>query len=100
MQISDENFSTLQNEFLNNVVKGFDIYQKTTPKEWEAFERTIKENGPFDIVMDGLNVAYSLNPRNKHVKNTLSSTQASYKQKPCAFSVMFLLRYFNFLFVL
>lgn len=46
---------------MNKVVKGDDIYRKTTPQEWQSFERVIKENGPFDIVMDGLNVAYSNN---------------------------------------
>lgn len=46
---------------MTKVVKGDDIYRKTTPEEWRTFERVIKENGPFDIVMDGLNVSYATN---------------------------------------
>lgn len=68
MQITEKEFDILKAEFMKNVVNGADIYHKTTPAEWEAFERTIRENGPFDIVMDGLNVAYlSSNERSKRI---------------------------------
>lgn len=43
---------------MKRVVKGSDIYQKTSPDEWKRFERVIEENRPFDIVMDGLNMAH------------------------------------------
>lgn len=46
---------------MDKVVAGNDIYLKTTPKEWESFVRVIEENGPFDIVVDGLNVAFASN---------------------------------------
>ncbi|XP_055303152.1 mitochondrial ribonuclease P catalytic subunit-like [Sitodiplosis mosellana] len=90
VRIANKDFITLQNEFLNNVVgKGQAniIYQKTTPEEWQAFERTIKENGPFDIVMDGLNVSYLANQQNIHVADKLAFTKFKHKQKPCAFAL-------------
>ena len=75
---------------MNNVVKGADIYQKTTPEEWQAFERTIKENGPFDIVMDGLNVSYLANERNINGADQLASNNKfKQKQKPNVFAVNF-----------
>lgn len=59
VQLTDKQFELVKNEFVNKVVKGDDIYRKTTVKEWASFENVLKEKGPFDIVMDGLNVAYS-----------------------------------------
>ncbi|XP_031628172.1 mitochondrial ribonuclease P catalytic subunit-like [Contarinia nasturtii] len=56
--LSTTQFNMLRTEFMDKVVKGADIYQKTTPEEWKSFEEVIRENGPFDIVMDGLNVSY------------------------------------------
>lgn len=81
VQITDEEFITLRKEFLNNVVKGADIYHKTTPKEWQSFEQVIKKHGPFDIVMDGLNVSHGLKKSNS---------------KPCAFLVIPISVAFNF----
>lgn len=63
----------MREEFLNNVVKGDDIYQKTTPEEWTRFEETIKKNGPFDLVVDGLNVAFCANPNNYHPGRPMNS---------------------------
>lgn len=74
------------------MVKGADIYQKTTPDEWQRFESVIHENGPFDIVMDGLNVAYLANEKNfmnKERKNIGYTEQIPQsRQRPCSFSVI------------
>lgn len=94
VRINDDEFKLVRNEFMNKVVKGRDIYQKTTPEEWKRFERVIEENRPFDIVMDGLNVAYL----SKKYKGSMNSKSATYgeqittvgthgKGKPCAHSV-------------
>lgn len=74
---------------MKKVVKGADIYQKTTPEEWERFERVIHKNGPFDIVMDGLNVSYLGNLRNYTKSNaSLGQQIPSQRQKPCSISVI------------
>lgn len=86
VRITEEDFLTLRNEFLNNVVKGSDIYLKTTPNEWQSFEQTIEEHGPFDIIMDGLNVSYGMNESNFDGSNSLSHSKSN--GKPCAFSVI------------
>ncbi|XP_031624091.1 mitochondrial ribonuclease P catalytic subunit-like [Contarinia nasturtii] len=65
--LSDSELNILRAEFTKNVVKGADIYQNTTPDEWDSFERMIQENGPFDIVIDGLNVSYGANANNAHI---------------------------------
>lgn len=38
--------------------KGKNLFLTTTPKEFADFERFIKQRGPFDIVLDGLNIGY------------------------------------------
>lgn len=96
VRINEKEFQLVKNEFMNKVVKGKDIYQKTTPEEWQRFERVIEENRPFDIVMDGLNVAYMSNKFNGFLQNK-SSTYGQkittighrVKGRPCAHSVCF-----------
>lgn len=65
---------------MDKVVRGNDIYQKTTPEEWKAFESVIHKNGPFDIVMDGLNVSFGANEQN--YKSRYGNTLSSNNQKP------------------
>lgn len=52
---------------------------KTTSEEWQRFERVIAENGPFDIVMDGLNVAYT--PIKNELKEFLRNKSSTYGQR-------------------
>lgn len=91
VKISKNDFVLVKNAFINKVVKGADIYRKTTPEEWQQFERVIHDNGPFDIIMDGLNVAYLAYKNNFHRReyNKLGFTQQlpKNKQKPDALSV-------------
>lgn len=51
----------MRQNFEQKVVRGVDLYHKTTPDEWKDFMKLIEENGPFDIVVDGLNVAFKSN---------------------------------------
>lgn len=92
VEISNKDFNNVKKEFMKRVVKGADIYQKTTPDEWQRFEREIHENGPFDIVMDGLNVAYLANEKNyvnkERTKLGYTEQIPRQRQRPCAFSVI------------
>lgn len=63
--ITEEQFALVTENFEKKVVHGEDIYLKTTPKEWNTFKEMIEKNGPFDIVVDGLNVAFHSNKK-KH----------------------------------
>ncbi|XP_031623922.1 uncharacterized protein LOC116341153 isoform X2 [Contarinia nasturtii] len=86
--LTNAEFNILQTEFMNNVVKGADIYQNTTPEEWDSFEQMIQKNGPFDIVIDGLNVSYQANLNNVQA-NGLSKLSLSndYYKSPCSYSL-------------
>lgn len=59
--ITEEEFQLVRQNFEKKVVQGVDLYHKTTPDEWKDFMKLIEENGPFDIVVDGLNVAFKSN---------------------------------------
>lgn len=45
---------------LSKVIIGDDIFQKTTPSEFYQFNQFIDKTKPYDIVIDGLNIAYSI----------------------------------------
>lgn len=92
VHITQREFELVRKEFMEKVVKGGDIYQKTTPEEWQRFERVIEENRPFDIVMDGLNVAFMSNKQNGYLQMKSPNygqnvTHRHKRQKPCAFGV-------------
>lgn len=59
--ITEEEFRLVRQNFEIKVVRGVDLYHKTTPDEWNAFMTLIQKNGPFDIVVDGLNVSFKSN---------------------------------------
>lgn len=45
---------------LSKVIIGDDIFQKTTPSEFHRFNQFIDKTKPYDIVIDGLNIAYAI----------------------------------------
>ncbi|XP_034107293.1 mitochondrial ribonuclease P catalytic subunit [Drosophila albomicans] len=57
--ISEAEFASLRDAFLDKVLIRNDIFQKSTPAEVERFKRYVEQTAPYDCVIDGLNVAYS-----------------------------------------
>lgn len=49
----------LSDQFLNKVLVRDNVFLKSTPNEVEKFEKFLSRSSRFDIVIDGLNVAYS-----------------------------------------
>lgn len=70
-KITDKEFLELKNRFIKRIIEVSNDNKKTTPAEWDAVERVIHEKGPFDIVMDGLNVAFHRNDK-KEIDNETS----------------------------
>ncbi|EDW75258.1 uncharacterized protein Dwil_GK20077 [Drosophila willistoni] len=58
--ISDEQFQQLRESFLEKVLIRHDVFQKSTPEEVERFKAYVERTLPYDCVIDGLNVAYSM----------------------------------------
>lgn len=56
--MSPEEFENLKEEFFKNVVIGKNVFSKSTPEEVKRFKDFIEKQDKFDVVVDGLNVAY------------------------------------------
>ncbi|XP_018323887.1 mitochondrial ribonuclease P catalytic subunit [Agrilus planipennis] len=57
--LTEIEFEQLKNDFLENVIIGKDVFNKTNPKELEKLQQFLKSNKKYDVVIDGLNVAFS-----------------------------------------
>ncbi|KAM6181506.1 mitochondrial ribonuclease P catalytic subunit isoform 2-T2 [Erethizon dorsatum] len=57
IHLSPEEYDFLKEKIVRDVIDGGDQYRKTTPQELKRFENFVKSCPPFDIVIDGLNVA-------------------------------------------
>ncbi|XP_025298744.1 mitochondrial ribonuclease P catalytic subunit isoform X1 [Canis lupus baileyi] len=57
IHLSSEEYESLKGKIMKDVIDGGDLYKKTTPQELERFQNFVKCCPPFDIVIDGLNVA-------------------------------------------
>ncbi|XP_060243488.1 mitochondrial ribonuclease P catalytic subunit isoform X1 [Meriones unguiculatus] len=57
IQLSPEEYEFLKEKFMRDVIDGGDQYKKTTPQELKRFESFVNACPPFDVVIDGLNVA-------------------------------------------
>lgn len=57
IHLSPEEYEFLKRKILRDVIDGGDQYRKTTPQELKRFQNFVKYCPPFDIVIDGLNVA-------------------------------------------
>lgn len=58
VQINDEEFAQLREVFMKNVITGSNPYSKTSLKELENYKNFISRTAPYDVVIDGLNVAF------------------------------------------
>ncbi|KRT83985.1 hypothetical protein AMK59_2956, partial [Oryctes borbonicus] len=57
--LSASEFEKLKNAFFKNVIIGKNVFYKTTPVELERFKGFVESMDKFDVIVDGLNVAYS-----------------------------------------
>ncbi|XP_054827549.1 mitochondrial ribonuclease P catalytic subunit isoform X2 [Eublepharis macularius] len=65
INLSPEEYNILKEKIIKNVIQGTDTFRKTTPQELEEFQTFVNARPPFDVVIDGLNVArvsYKHNP--------------------------------------
>lgn len=74
VSLSDAEFQQLKETFNEKVLLGGDIFQKSTPQEVKAFFNYVRKTAPYDCVIDGLNVAYSVG---RNYPNSLLATLVS-----------------------
>ncbi|GBN23727.1 Mitochondrial ribonuclease P catalytic subunit [Araneus ventricosus] len=59
VDLSDEDFLELRDNFLERSVKKSDIFINTTKKEFDQYIKFINTHKPFEFVLDGLNAAHT-----------------------------------------
>ncbi|XP_050070514.1 mitochondrial ribonuclease P catalytic subunit [Anopheles maculipalpis] len=57
--VSNELFQRMRDRFLEAVLISKEIFNRTTPDELARFQVFLKKTLPYDVVIDGLNVAFS-----------------------------------------
>ncbi|KAM4690374.1 mitochondrial ribonuclease P catalytic subunit [Rhinophrynus dorsalis] len=58
IDLEPQEYSALKDVFLRSVVEGRDTFRKTTPQELQEFQQFVRSRPPYDLVVDGLNVAH------------------------------------------
>lgn len=60
--LTSEELQMLQTAIHDRIIKrDKNIFLTTTPNEYDSFKKFIQKKGPFDVVIDGLNIGYRLN---------------------------------------
>jgi ribonuclease P protein 3 len=72
--ITKEEFGVLQSAFMDRVVIGADIFRKSTPEEIKEFKNFVKMTAPYDMVIDGLNIAFTAGPKKAQSPEALART--------------------------
>ncbi|XP_071403188.1 mitochondrial ribonuclease P catalytic subunit-like [Centroberyx affinis] len=57
IQLTNEEYQQLKDRVMTDIIQGRDVFKKTTPEELQGFKTFVKKKPPFDVVVDGLNVA-------------------------------------------
>ncbi|KAI5723155.1 hypothetical protein M8J76_002137 [Diaphorina citri] len=63
LTLDPADFDQLKAAFLDRALVGGDIFEKTTPQEFDKFLAFLNQTTPYDIVMDGLNVSHVGGPQ-------------------------------------
>ncbi|XP_073683146.1 mitochondrial ribonuclease P catalytic subunit [Garra rufa] len=71
VQLTEKEYAELKDQVMEKVIEGSDVFKKTTPEELNRFKSFVKQRSPFDIVIDGLNVA-NTSPKSAHSETLLA----------------------------
>lgn len=60
LTLSEEEFNILQNVVKEKLIIGSDLFLKSSPEELKRFLDFVEKTAPYDIVLDGLNIAFTV----------------------------------------
>ena len=66
LAVCREDFDALKSVMMEKILVGDDVFRGSTPEEVERFKRFVRETGPYDVVIDGLNTAYKRDGNNTY----------------------------------
>lgn len=72
--LPEKDFEQLKEAIMQIALIGDNAFLKTTPDEVKKFTKFIEKTAPYDIVLDGLNVAFRTyaHPTNREKADTVS----------------------------
>uniref|UniRef100_A0A3P9HW91 Mitochondrial ribonuclease P catalytic subunit n=1 Tax=Oryzias latipes TaxID=8090 RepID=A0A3P9HW91_ORYLA len=80
IQLTAEEYQELKEKVIADVIQGRDVFKKTTPEELEHFKEFVRRKPPFDVVVDGLNVA-NVNRDKSKLSHTLLAVVSELKHQ-------------------
>ncbi|XP_059209802.1 mitochondrial ribonuclease P catalytic subunit isoform X2 [Centropristis striata] len=85
MHLTAEEYQQLRDRVMTDVIQGPDVFKKTTQQELERFKEFVEKKPAFDVVVDGLNVAYN-NGKDRASENLLAVVSELEQKAHCFFT--------------
>ncbi|TRY75919.1 hypothetical protein DNTS_033485 [Danionella cerebrum] len=82
IELTEEEYAQLKDHVKKNVIEKSNVYIKTNPEELERFKKFMQESGPFDLVVDSLNVSKLSKNRESQSQTLLMVIQKLKKRFP------------------
>ncbi|XP_041809987.1 mitochondrial ribonuclease P catalytic subunit [Chelmon rostratus] len=80
IQLTAEEYQQLKERVMTDIIEGQDVFKKTTPQELKRFKKFVKTKPPFDVVIDGLNIA-NISRNKKKLSETLLAVVLELKRR-------------------
>lgn len=81
LRLNEDEFNALQRNVKDKLIVKSDLFINTSPQELTRFLSFIEKTAPYDIIIDGLNVAFAAGDRhNVNRVNLLSVTVHHFKE--------------------
>ncbi|CAG9123307.1 unnamed protein product [Plutella xylostella] len=78
LKITEAEFGLLQNNVKDKLIVGSDLFLKSSPDELKRFLHFLDKNGPFDTVLDALNIALAVGKGNNADKANFLAKVVNY----------------------
>ncbi|XP_063039682.1 mitochondrial ribonuclease P catalytic subunit [Engraulis encrasicolus] len=88
IELTEEDYAELKNSVMKNVIEGKDVFKKTTPEELKSFKEFVSKQPPFDVVIDGLNVANMTAGQRGSQSETLLAVVSEFSQQGLSILVL------------